>query len=161
MDLRNEPHNADNGGACWDCGGERDWHEAAARAGDALLKVNPKLIIFVEGTDGYRGDYSWWGGNLEGVLASPVKLSVENQLVYSPHLYGPKEYAQPWFNAKTTPQSLEAVWTKRWAYITKSGIAPVWLGEFGTTNEVGDLEGSDPGSEGQWLGPSSLPGEEP
>ena len=29
FDLRNEPHNASSGGACWDCGGPRDWHLAA------------------------------------------------------------------------------------------------------------------------------------
>jgi endoglucanase len=152
MDLRNEPHGADAGGACWDCGGERDWHLAAERAGDAILKVNPKLIIFVEGTDVYDGDATWWGGNLEGVRNSPVELTVANQVVYSPHLYGPSVYRQPWFNEKTTPASLQAVWHKHWAYISEFGIAPVWLGEFGTTNQAGDLEGSDPGSEGQWFG---------
>lgn len=152
MDLRNEPHGANAGGACWDCGGERDWHLAAERAGNAVLKVNPKLLIFVEGTDVYQGDASWWGGNLEGVRDSPVELSVPNQLVYSPHLYGPKTYRQPWFNAKTSSASLEAVWQKHWAYISEWGIAPIWLGEFGTTNDARDLEGSDPGSEGQWFG---------
>ncbi|HEU5340041.1 glycoside hydrolase family 5 protein [Edaphobacter sp.] len=152
MDLRNEPHGADADGACWDCGGERDWHLAAERAGNAILKVNPKLIIFVEGTDSYHGDATWWGGNLEGVRTSPVELNVPDQLVYSPHLYGPKTYRQPWFNAQTTPASLESVWHNHWAYISEFGIAPVWLGEFGTTNQPGDLEGSDPGTEGQWFG---------
>lgn len=152
MDLRNEPHGADAGGACWDCGGERDWHLAAGRAGDAILKVNPKLLIFVEGTDVYNGDSTWWGGNLEGVRNSPVELAVHDQLVYSPHLYGPKTYRQPWFNAKTTPASLEAVWKKHWGYISEWGMAPVWLGEFGTSNDAGDLEGSEPGTEGQWFG---------
>lgn len=152
LDLRNEPHGADSGGACWDCGGERDWHLAAGRAGDAILKVNPKLLIFVEGTDVYNGDTSWWGGNLEGVRSSPVELTVEHQLVYSPHLYGPKVYQQPWFNAKTTPASLEAVWRRHWAYISECGIAPVWLGEFGTTNEVGDLEGAIRGRRASGLG---------
>lgn len=152
MDLRNEPHSAETGGACWDCGGERDWHLAAGRAGDAILKVNPKLLIFVEGTDSYHGNTTWWGGNLEGVKTSPVALTVANQLVYSPHLYGPKVYKQPWFNATTTSRSLEDVWHKQWAYISEWGIAPVWIGEFGTTNNPGDVENTDPGSEGQWFG---------
>ncbi len=152
MDLRNEPHGAEAGGACWDCGGERDWHLAAARAGDAILKVNPRLLIFVEGTDSYHGDTTWWGGNLEGVKSSPVSLAVANQLVYSPHLYGPNVYKQRWFNAETTPRSLEAVWSRQWAYISEWGIAPVWLGQFGTTNDPRDIEGSKPGSEGQWFG---------
>ncbi|GGA71108.1 hypothetical protein GCM10011507_23400 [Edaphobacter acidisoli] len=151
MDLRNEPHNAQINGACWDCGGARDWHLAAERAGDAILKINPRLLIFVEGTDSYRGDSTWWGGNLEGVKASPVSLTVAHQLVYSPHVYGPKVYQQPWFNGKTTSRSLEDVWHRQWAYISEWGIAPVWIGEFGTTNDAGDIENSNPGSEGQWF----------
>lgn len=94
FDLRNEPHNAYSGGACWDCGGANDWHLAAARAGNAVLAVNPKLLIFVEGTDAYNNDYYWWGGNLEGVQNSPVTLSGANQLVYSAHDYGPSVYGQ-------------------------------------------------------------------
>ena len=41
VDLRNEPHNATTTGACWDCGGARDWHLAAERAGDAVLRTIP------------------------------------------------------------------------------------------------------------------------
>lgn len=151
VDLRNEPHNANSDGACWDCGGERDWHRAAERGGNAVLRVNPRLIVFVEGVDAYENDFYWWGGNLEGVQRSPVRLEVPNQLVYSPHTYGPNEYAHPWFNAGTTPASLEAVWTKHWAYVSLNGIAPVWVGEFGTTNKSEDIRGNEPGSEGQWF----------
>lgn len=65
VDLRNEPHNAGSGGSCWDCGTTtNDWHLAAERAGNAVLALNPKLLIFVEGTDCYNGDCDWWGGNL-------------------------------------------------------------------------------------------------
>lgn len=151
VDLRNEPHNANSGGSCWDCGGARDWHNAAQRAGNAVLRVNPRLLIFVEGTDAYNNDFYWWGGNLEGVKHSPVRLETPNHLVYSAHSYGPNEYRQSWFNTNTTPASLEAVWTRHWAYISKRGIAPVWLGEFGTTNKAEDLSGNAPGSEGQWF----------
>ncbi len=42
------------GGACGDCGGTYDWHLAAQRAGNAVLAVNPHLLIFVEGIDGKR-----------------------------------------------------------------------------------------------------------
>ncbi len=151
MDLRNEPHNADKGGACWDCGGQNDWHRAATRAGNAVLAVNPRLLIFVEGVDSYAGDTYWWGGNLEGVRRSPVHLSVPNRLVYSAHEYGPTEYAQPWFNSATSPATLTAVWRRHWAYISEAGIAPVWIGEFGTPNNDADVQSSTPGSEGQWF----------
>ena len=94
FDLRNEPHNAYSGGACWDCGGSNDWHLAAQRGGNAVLAINSRLLIFVEGVDAYNNDYYWWGGNLEGVQNSPVTLSVANQLVYSAHDYGPSVYSQ-------------------------------------------------------------------
>ncbi len=151
MDLRNEPHNADKGGACWDCGGQNDWHRAAERAGDSVLAVNPRLLIFVEGIDSYAGDTYWWGGNLEGVRRSPVRLAVPNRLVYSAHEYGPTEYAQPWFSAATSPATLAAIWRRHWAYISEAGIAPVWIGEFGTPNSDADVQSSMPGSEGQWF----------
>ena len=151
FDLRNEPHNSQTSGACWDCGGGRDWHLAAERAGNAILAINPRLIIFVEGVDVVDGDSYWWGGNLQGARRSPVRLTVPNQLVYSPHTYGPKEYQQRWFNAATTPASLETVWMRHWAFISQQGIAPVWVGEFGTGNRTEDITGSAPGSEGQWF----------
>lgn len=151
MDLRNEPHNADKGGACWDCGGPTDWRHAAQRAGNAILTVNPRLLIFVEGVDNYAGDTYWWGGNLEGVRRSPVQLAVSNRLVYSAHEYGPTEYAQPWFNAATSSQNLVQIWRRHWAYISEAGIAPVWIGEFGTPNNDTDVQNSTPGSQGQWF----------
>ena len=152
VDLRNEPHNASSGGSCWDCGlPTNDWHLAAERAGNAVLALNPKLLIFVEGTDCYNGDCDWWGGNLEGVQNSPVVLSIPGQVVYSAHDYGPNLYVQTWFNGATTDSSLIAVWTRFWAYISLNGIAPLWVGEFGTTNDSGDIESSAAGSQGQWF----------
>ena len=151
MDLRNEPHNAYSGGSCWDCGGANDWHLAAERGGNAVQAINPNLLLFVEGTDAYNNDYYWWGGNLEGVANSPVTLSVPHQLVYSAHDYGPNEYGQTWFNGSTTPASLDSVWTTHWAYISQQGIAPVWLGEFGTENSDSDVLGTASGSQGQWF----------
>jgi endoglucanase len=151
FDLRNEPHNAYSNGSCWDCGSStNDWHLAAERAGNAVLGVNPHLLLFVEGTDAYNNDYYWWGGNLEGVANSPVVLAVPNQLVYSAHDYGPTEYAQSWFN-NDSAASLAGVWSQHWAYIDQQGIAPVWLGEFGTTNTTTDEQSNTSGSEGLWF----------
>ena len=151
FDLHNEPHSQGGGGACWDCGGPNDWHLAAARAGNAVLAVNPKLLIFVEGTDVYNGDSYWWGGNLEGVARSPVVLNLPGHVVYSAHDYGPEESKQTWFNENTTLESLSAVWNKHWGFISRENIAPVWLGEFGTTNDEKDLQSETAGSEGQWF----------
>ena len=151
FDLRNEPHNANSGGACWDCGSANDWHLAAQRAGNAVLAVNPNLLIFVEGTDAYNNDYYWWGGNLQGVQNSPVNLSVPNHLVYSAHEYGPREYQQWWFNSNTTYSTLYSVWLNHWGFISQNNIAPIWIGEFGTTNNSSDIQNNTAGSEGQWF----------
>jgi len=152
FDLHNEPHSLRmGGGACWDCGGARDWHLAAERSGDAILAVNPSLLVFVEGTDLYEGVYTFWGADLEGVQKSPVVLTVNNQLVYSPHDYGPLVYPQAWFNAATTYSSLTSMWIRRWAFISQKNIAPIWVGEFGTSNLSADVLNEASGSEGQWF----------
>ena len=164
MDLRNEPHLSGTGaktGSCWTgdtstngCPTSlttQNWPVAAEAAGNAILAINPKLLIFVEGNDCYSGVCGWQGGNLIGVATNPVTLSVANQLVYSAHDYGPDLYQQSWFNSSTTAASLDATWTKYWGYISADGIAPVWLGEFGTDNSSSDLESTAAGSQGQWF----------
>lgn len=152
MDLRNEPHNATSGGACWGCGTTtNDWSLAAERAGNAVLAVNPHLLIFVEGTDCFNGDCDWWGGNLEGVAQFPVTLKVANQLVYSAHDYGPTLFQQSWFNSTTTAATLQAHWVKDFAYIYNNKTAPIWVGEFGTGNNTTDAQDTTAGSEGQWF----------
>ena len=118
MDLRNEPHNALAGGACWGCDGPHDWRLAAERAGDAVLSINPKLLIIVEGTDSAQGQTTWWGGNLAGVRLAPVRLSHPSQLVYSAHVYGPTEFRQPWFTKETTPAQLWTLWDKQWGFVS-------------------------------------------
>jgi endoglucanase len=164
MDLRNEPHLSGSGattGSCWTgdtatngCPTSltaQNWPVAAEAAGNAILAINPKLLIFVEGNDCYSGVCGWQGGNLIGVANYPVKLNVANQLVYSAHDYGPNLYQQAWFNSSTTPASLDAIWNKYWGYISAAGTAPVWLGEFGTDNTSTDIENSAAGSQGQWF----------
>ena len=152
MDLRNEPHNASSGGSCWGCGDlSRDWRLAAQRAGNAVLTVNPQLLVFVEGTDCFNGDCYWWGGNLLGVAQFPVTLNVANRLVYSAHDYGPVEFQQRWFNGSTTPASLNGIFNKYWGYIAANNTAPVWVGEFGTTNATNEILNTANGSQGQWF----------
>ena len=151
FDLRNEPHNANSGGACWGCAGDHDWHLAAERAGDAVLAVNSNLLIFVEGVDAYEDDFYWWGGNLEGVSTTPVRLSAPHQLVYSAHDYGPTEYGQPWLTSTTTSKTLRNVWTRHWAYISDRNIAPVWLGEFGAEKQDLGAPTATGQMEAQWF----------
>jgi len=130
IDLHNEPHDP----ACWGCGDVTiDWRLAAERAGNAVLGVNPHLLIFVEGVQTFNGSSYWWGGNLQGAAQYPVQLSVPNQLVYSAHDYATSVASQPWFTDPSFPSNMAGVWDKNWGYLFNSNTAPVWVGEFGTT----------------------------
>jgi endoglucanase len=119
IDLQNEPQFSVTWGA-----GHRaaDWRLAAERAGNAVLRVNPHWLIFVQGITTYGKDTYWWGGNLEGAAAAPVRLTVPHRLVYEAHDYGPSLYPQGWFAAPDFPRNLPAVWDKHWGYLAEQGI---------------------------------------
>src|SRR5579883_815413 len=99
-DLHNEP-----AGPCtWGSGDPRtDWAMAAETCGNAILAVNPNWLILVEGIEkltdasGNVLDWTWQGGELMGAKARPIRLSVPDRLVYSPHDYGPSVSNQRWF----------------------------------------------------------------
>jgi endoglucanase len=129
FDLHNEPH----GAATWGDGNQAtDWRLAAERAGNAVLAVNPDLLIVVEGVESNGGNYYWWGGNLAGAGTAPVRLSVEHRVVYSPHDYPASVYNQSWFSAPDYPANLASVWEARWGFLVTQNVAPIWIGEFGT-----------------------------
>jgi endoglucanase len=106
MDLRNEPHFAYNNGACWTgdtfpstagcpkTDAAHNWPAAAERAGNVILSINPRLLIFVEGTDEYNSIFTWFGGSLNGVGQFPVALRIPHKVVYSAHDYGPDLFHQ-------------------------------------------------------------------
>jgi aryl-phospho-beta-D-glucosidase BglC (GH1 family) len=129
FDLHNEPH----GRATWgDNNVDTDWRLAAERAGNAILAINPKLLIIVEGIERVGNDYYWWGGNLSSAGANPVRLNVLNQLVYSAHDYPESVYGQSWFYASNYPSNLPGIWENHWGYLMTANSAPVLMGEFGT-----------------------------
>lgn len=70
-----------------------------------------------------------------GVKDYPVDFGSETlnkQIVYSPHDYGPIVYKQPWFEKEFTFESLKKdAWDPYWLYITDEGIAPILVGEWG------------------------------
>lgn len=131
-DLKNEPH----GRASWGTNNRAtDWRLAAERAGNAILKVNRNWLIVVEGVEnnvpGQKLKIHWMGGNLEGVRRFPVRLSVRNKVVYSPHEYGAGVFNQPWFSERNFPRNLLDRWETGFYYIARQKIAPVFIGEFG------------------------------
>ncbi len=130
IDLHNEPHDP----ACWGCGDTtKDWRLAAQRGGNAVLSVNPSLLIFVEGVQSFNGTSDWWGGNLAGAGQYPVVLNTANRLVYSAHDYATSVAQQSWFSDPSFPNNMPGIWDTYWGYLFKQNIAPVWVGEFGTT----------------------------
>jgi endoglucanase len=138
VDLHNEPR----GPATW--GSEdpaTDWRLAAERAGNAILEVDPYLLIFVQGVERYGDDWYWWGGNIAGARSAPVRLNVPGRVVYSPHDYGPGVYWQRWFDAPDFPSNLPAIWDAHWGYLANEQVAPVVLGEFGGRSVGNDPEG--------------------
>jgi aryl-phospho-beta-D-glucosidase BglC (GH1 family) len=157
FDLKNEPHgkpHQDAEPALWD-GSEltNNWKHAAEKAAAAILEAHPNVLIMVEGVEatpatdkGYGSknerDYyfNWWGGNLREVRNFPIDLGpYQQQLVYSPHDYGPAVYQQPWFYPGFNKTTLyRDVWYPNWAYIQEEKIAPLLIGEWG-----GFLDGKD------------------
>jgi len=153
FDLKNEPHGKPTEEcAIWnDSTDANNWKYVAETAGSLVLDINPNVLIVIEGTEIYpidistNGDYSstdsadyyfdWWGGNLRGVKDFPVDFGSadrNDQIVYSPHDYGPAVYEQPWFEGDYTYESLqEDCWNDNWLYIEKDNIAPLLIGEWG------------------------------
>ena len=69
---------------------EQDWKAAAEEAGRRVLEANPDMLVIVEGILS--------GGVLTGARFFPVKLPIQEKLVYSAHIYtfsGPLPYL-PW-----------------------------------------------------------------
>lgn len=176
-DLWNEPGSPPiepaawprNNGSHWGFGDARflrrrypaNWPAAAQRAGEAVLGINPALLIFVEGVRsdpagpvvGGRKQLYWPGGNLMGVgnpggerrEPAPLTFSIPGRLVYSAHDYGPNMHGGlAWGQANSTARDCFDVWDQTWGYIVKQNIAPVWLGEFGTPNGQRPGDRSDP-----------------
>jgi aryl-phospho-beta-D-glucosidase BglC (GH1 family) len=148
MDLKNEPHGKYSGPgiAKWDGSNDtNNWKKAAEDIGNAILSVNPNLLIMVEGVEAYpmEGyDYSncgetttycnWWGSNLRGVAKYPVNLSTSGRVVYSAHDYGPDIYLQPWYRSTFNETTLyNDCWRPNWYYIVEASVAPVLIGEWG------------------------------
>ena len=59
-------------------------------------------------------------------------MSQPGHLVYSPHDYRNTVYAQSFFRAADFPDNMTAIFERRWGHAQREGIAPLWLGEFGS-----------------------------
>jgi len=128
-DLRNELRS----GAQW--GGpdpKLDWHAAAERGGNAILGVNAKLLIMVEGPE-YSTDFTGFG-------KLPVVVKVSHRVVDSPHAYASAEHRFQSYD------ELRQAYDARAGYLLQTEPAvPLWVGEFGSCQTL------DCGDNSQWL----------
>ncbi|MDD6339536.1 MAG: glycoside hydrolase family 5 protein [Butyrivibrio sp.] len=152
FDLKNEPHGKphEQDKAIWnDSKAKNNWKYVATETALKVLNINPNVLIMVEGIEIYPTDiksngnfsstdekdyyYNWWGGNLRGVADYPIDLGkYQDQLVYSPHDYGPTVFEQPWFKGDYTYESLKKdCWNDNWLFIKERNIAPLLIGEWG------------------------------
>ncbi|ATE54663.1 cellulase family glycosylhydrolase [Actinosynnema pretiosum] len=164
VDVKNEPHGGpgDSPRAKWDGSTDVDnWKHTCETAGRRILAINPELLVLCEGNEVYPRPgkgwdapdtnpdrtpnyfHTWWGGNLRGVAEHPVNLGAnQDQLVYSPHDYGPLVFNQPWFDKPFTKESLITdVWRPNWLYLHEQGAAPLLIGEWG--GRLGEDERQD------------------
>ncbi len=143
IDLKNEPH----GAATWGTGNlSTDWNKAVERAGQAVLSVNPNLLIFAEGIGENSSCSSnqghFWGANLEPQRCTPISTSSipAQKLVLSPHVYGPDVGYQTYFTDPSFPDNMSTIWDTQFGYLTSSGFSLVpgeWGGRMGTNGGSG------------------------
>ena len=173
-DLFNEPKMDPRtaGGSAWTTAtGPQAWNHAAEACGKAILAVNSRLLIMVEGTQWANADavfptgsgaqngntFTNWGANLTGAAAAPINLgkAYQNKLVYSIHDYPGTaqtlsgQNVLPWFNETTYPNYpynlAGTAWQPFWGYLVEGNTAPIFVGEFGSwlrNPTVPDAEGN-------------------
>jgi endoglucanase len=103
----------------------------SGRAGKAILRANPYVLVFVEGVAGASpagGFGPFWGENLFEAGDKPVDIP-SSRLVYSPHVYGPSVAGQSYFNEPRFPNNMPNIWDMHFGYLREDH--PLAIGEFG------------------------------
>lgn len=127
--------------ATWGDGDPRtDWRAAAERAGNAVLAVDPRLLVVVGGLD--------YGANLTPAYLHPVRLSVAHRLVYAAHDYRGMHAAREFASYSIFGALLGA----RFGGLTVSGPfqAPVYVSETGTCTQPTAQAPCDPRDTAYW-----------
>jgi endoglucanase/chitinase len=131
FDLDNEP--TSNGHITWGGGGPTDIRAMYQTVGDAIQAVDPGALIIAEGPQNYRTSFADRGpapaGDLTLAGALPVVLGIPHHVVYSVHEY-PTEISS--FRPDAGPATI-AQMNRTWGYLVTEHIAPVWIGEMGSS----------------------------
>jgi aryl-phospho-beta-D-glucosidase BglC (GH1 family) len=140
-DLHNEP-NGDRGHITWGGGGPTDIKAMCEDVGSAIQEVSPEVLIICEGPEFYKPPPATSGmdplqaapaGNLTAAGANPVTLTIPHKLVYSIHEY-PDEISDTkrWGLPETGKGFVDRM-NATWGFLVRDNIAPVWIGEMGTS----------------------------
>jgi endoglucanase len=133
VDLRNEPRASATWGGS-DLG--TNWQAAAELGGDAVERVDPSLLIFIEGVN--------YALDLSGVASDPVTLTDSGHVVYEAHDYGFDHSGVDSYDAWVAQIQSD------WGYLV--GRDPLWIGEFGTCNTADTcVESTSKADRGLWF----------
>ena len=150
VDLYQEPFRA-----TWGAHNVRtDWNLAAERLGNRVLQRCHRWMIFVQGIhvgapeDGGKAEGYFYGENLVGARAAPIRLSQPDRLVYAPHVRGPTSaepgFDFPYFHDPSFPANLPDIWRKHFM------DARDGEGSLGSPLVIGELGGNLEGGDKQW-----------
>ncbi|MGC9269494.1 glycoside hydrolase family 5 protein [Acidiphilium sp.] len=172
FDLDNEPNT--NGHITWGPYGPHggygptDIHAMDQTVGDAIQAVDPGALIIAEGPQNYASSFARTGpapaGDLTVAGVDPVVLNVPHHLVYSVHDY-PAEISA--VHPDHGPAAIAAM-NRTWGYLVTGNVAPVWVGEMGSSMTSADsrrwaatLLDYMNGHDGAGGGPTFAPGQQP
>ena len=76
----------------------------------------------------FTTDTFFWGENLMGVQETPIRLTEQSKLVYSPHIFGPSVHSHEYFMDHKYPNNLEDVWHRHFGYVLRTTGQPLIIG---------------------------------
>jgi endoglucanase len=147
FDLRNEPLHY--GRQCtWGDGNiDSDIRLMYQRVGNAIQEVDAAKLIIAEGPQNWKSSFAGLGpapeGDLTLVKARPVVLNTPGKVVYSVHEY-------PNYHPNAGPEAIKRM-NYVWGYLVRENIAPVWIGEMGSSLDGSVDDGDDLSSQQAWL----------
>lgn len=150
FDLHDEPGDP----STWNSGDPSlDWAPAATRAGQAILTINPQLLIIVSGIQSGGAQTYWPGGNLATVPSGPVVLDPPTQVVYAAHDYGSGKMNQTWFSDPMFPANLAPMWDALWGVVFADAQAPhpVFIASFGDRGDATGVSAMEADTDGRWM----------
>ena len=132
VDLFDEPH-----GTTW-AGADpaTNWHAAAQRIGNHVHGLCAHWLIMVQGARSVPWETGASpemtpGENLMGVHQDAVTLTDMSKLVYAPHVAPPSEHMVSAYQQGNFPHNMQAVWGRRFGFVTDLTGKALVLGRFG------------------------------